>query len=263
MEIWMIVAISFGVAVFVLLTVLIISVIVKKRKPENADISYIKSLLPGVNCGACGREYCAKFAKDIVENKAKAEECPLLSFENRAKIDGDFRGDAIANVKQVAVIKCKGGKKCPSVYEYTGAKSCQSQNKLQSGCKSCPYACLGCGDCAKACPFSAISVTERGVAYVDPEICTGCGNCVLTCPNKLIELIPYTQRVVIGCNNQDDTPGENFSCKVGCNKCNHCVEICPTGAISMENGVPVINEEKCIHCYKCVRVCPNHCITRI
>jgi len=255
------IVLALGVSIFI--TIALISLIAKKKKNNSATVDMISKWLPGVNCGACGREYCSWLAKDIAEGKAKAESCPLVSFENKAKIDGAFRGDVLANVKQIAVVACKGGKDCPNKYDYVGTNSCYNQDKLQSGCKTCEYACLGCGDCAKSCPFDAIKITNKGVAFVDPEVCVGCGNCVLTCPNNLIKLIPYTQRAVIACNNKDKTPGQDFGCKVGCVHCNHCIEICPTDAISIKDGVPVIDENKCINCYKCVRVCPNHCITRL
>lgn len=55
--------------------------------------------------------------------------------------------------------------------------------------------CTGCSDCARACPFTAITMLERpltdvgygpmpdvGLASIDPLLCTGCGNCVSVCP---------------------------------------------------------------------------------
>jgi ferredoxin len=47
--------------------------------------------------------------------------------------------------------------------------------------------CDGCGACADACPFQAITVD--GHAAVVWEKCMGCGVCVSRCPNQAISLI--------------------------------------------------------------------------
>jgi Fe-S-cluster-containing hydrogenase component 2 len=41
----------------------------------------------------------------------------------------------------------------------------------------------------------------------------------------------------------------------GCTQCRKCVEYCTLGAISLENGRPVIDEKKCLKCSGCVEVC--------
>lgn len=42
-----------------------------------------------------------------------------------------------------------------------------------------------------------------------------------------------------------------------CIKCGSCANICPVGAITMnENGQPVINKEICIQCCACQNTCP-------
>jgi ferredoxin len=43
--------------------------------------------------------------------------------------------------------------------------------------------CAGCGDCAEACQFKAISVSHNK-AVVDPELCMGCGVCLSKCKEK-------------------------------------------------------------------------------
>ena len=41
-----------------------------------------------------------------------------------------------------------------------------------------------------------------------------------------------------------------------------CKEVCPKGAISLENGRSVIDQEKCIKCGKCQTVCPYNAIIK-
>ena len=41
-----------------------------------------------------------------------------------------------------------------------------------------------------------------------------------------------------------------------------CVEVCPKGAISIENGKSVIDRDKCIKCGKCKAICPYDAIAR-
>lgn len=52
--------------------------------------------------------------------------------------------------------------------------------------------CNGCGDCVKACPYSALSL-ENGKAALSPLACTGCGICVPSCPVKGIEIRNFTR----------------------------------------------------------------------
>src|SRR5512142_834316 len=47
--------------------------------------------------------------------------------------------------------------------------------------------CTGCGSCAGACPYGAISFPE-GVAVVSAERCQLCGACVSACDINALEL---------------------------------------------------------------------------
>jgi heterodisulfide reductase subunit A-like polyferredoxin len=48
--------------------------------------------------------------------------------------------------------------------------------------------CAGCGECAGACQFAAISVDD-GFACIDVATCMGCGVCVAHCPQEAIGLV--------------------------------------------------------------------------
>jgi len=51
--------------------------------------------------------------------------------------------------------------------------------------------CAKCYKCIEACPYTAISVNEKGSLVVDLIRCRGCGTCAAICPSKAIELTYY------------------------------------------------------------------------
>ena len=51
------------------------------------------------------------------------------------------------------------------------------------------------------------------------------------------------------------------SCEYGCLGLGSCVKACPQGAITVENGVAVVNPRKCIGCGLCTKICPRGLIT--
>jgi UDP-glucose 4-epimerase len=46
--------------------------------------------------------------------------------------------------------------------------------------------CEGCGECAEACMFGHITLTD-GKPFFSDE-CKGCGFCALACPNQAISI---------------------------------------------------------------------------
>ncbi|MBA3046141.1 MAG: 4Fe-4S binding protein [Candidatus Thermoplasmatota archaeon] len=46
-----------------------------------------------------------------------------------------------------------------------------------------------------------------------------------------------------------------------CVGCGLCVDVCPNGAIKMEDGIAVIDADACIDCEVCVGECPNGAIS--
>lgn len=258
-----IILIAVGLIVVGTLITLLVSYILHKKQGLSAEENYVRNLLPGIDCGACGCKTCAEFAKKVSVYEKNCDECKVNTFANREKLKRHFEKPLDANIKNVAFIKCKAGNRCEDKYNYLGEQSCQACEKLHSGKKACKAACLGCGDCASICPFNAIKINENGVAVVDATRCTGCEKCVASCPNNLITMIPATQRVAVVCNNTFDDAGIVKSCSVACTRCEICVKTCPVNAISMQNGLPVVDPLKCINCGRCVAACPTKVISKL
>ncbi len=48
--------------------------------------------------------------------------------------------------------------------------------------------CVACGECAKACPKTAVSIHKGCYAVVDYTVCVGCGICGKNCPTGAIRV---------------------------------------------------------------------------
>lgn len=250
--------------VIVILFIVLISIMTATNKKLNKNAEIIRELLPGLNCGKCGRKNCAKFAADISNGKTSASECPyVVGSKNYLKINKLVKRERKVHFDNIALVKCKGGKDCQNKFIYNGDETCACKDLVHSGEKTCPYACLGCGDCVKSCDYGAISISDKGCAVVDPYKCVGCGECLHSCPNKLITLVPSDKFVEVICKNSSEDSAITRNCKISCLHCEACVVACPYGAIQMVGGLPNIDHSKCRRCGKCVAACPNHVISRI
>ena len=52
-------------------------------------------------------------------------------------------------------------------------------------------------------------------------------------------------------------------CNYGCLGFGSCAEVCPEQAISIQNGVAVVNRNRCVSCGLCVKACPRGLISLI
>ena len=125
--------------------------------------------------------------------------------------------------------------------------------------KTCTFACIGLGNCTRACKFDAIHIVE-GIAQVDRSKCVGCGACADACPKSIIKLLPASQRVEPGCSNKDKGAKVMKMCDFGCIGCMKCQRECPADAIKVIDNLAVVDNDKCVKCGHCADVCPRQVI---
>ena len=161
----------------------------KFKVEEDPRIDTVESILPGANCGGCGKPGCRGFAEATV--KATSLDglfCPVGGAETMTKVAVALGMEVTAQTPQIAVVRCNGT--CDHrqrTSQYDGYKSCAIEHSLYRGETDCTFGCLGCGDCVTACPFDAIHMDENGLPVVSEEKCVACGACVKACPRNIIE----------------------------------------------------------------------------
>ncbi len=228
---------------------------------EDPKIGLIREALPGANCGGCGFAGCDAFAAAVVKGEADVSGCPVGGSACAMNI-GEIMGVKVeAHERRTAYIKCDGDcNKTLFRYDYKGINDCTAVQMLAGGgSKSCKFGCLGNGSCVRACQFGAINIVD-GIAQIDPEKCTECGMCVKTCPRSLIELVPVSKAVRVGCNSLDNGKFVRANCKVGCISCKMCEKACEFDAIHVENQLAKVDYDKCTLCGACVAKCPTNAI---
>ncbi len=219
----------------------------------------IRECLPGVNCSACSYPSCDEYAKAI-QNGEKTNLCIPGGDESARKIS-EVTGTKFQDVKeQSAYVACSGNcDVAPNKYDYVGVETCAACSILSRGEKACDYACLGYGDCIKACNYDAIHIIN-GVAKVDKSKCVGCGLCVNQCPHHLIHIIPQENETIVTCSNKNKGLVTRQVCKVGCIGCKRCEKACISNAIKVEDNLAKIDYSKCTNCKACVKECPTNAI---
>ncbi len=140
-----------------------------------------------------------------------------------------------------------------------------------ANCGGCGYP--GCGGCASAivagnAPVNACPVGGAGVAAKIGEIMgvqaeagepkaafVKCGG---TCEKAKSK---YEYMGIDDCGMANQLVGGGAkSCAYGCLGLGSCKKACAFDAISIVDGVAVIDKDKCVACGKCVSACPKHII---
>ncbi len=233
------------------------------RVEEDQRAVEIRACLPGVNCGACGYAGCDDYAKALAGGGVKTNLCIPGADDTAAAISAILGVEAEDVVEQVAVVHCNGTCEATSKKAlYDGISTCRAASMVYGGPDACRFGCLGCGDCAEACPVSAICMKD-GIARIDRRTCIGCGLCVKTCPKGIISLIPQVSAVANLCSNEDKGAVARKVCTHACIACKKCEKNCPHGAITVVNNLAVIDYAKCTGCGACVEGCPTHCLVTL
>jgi len=143
---------------------------------EDPRVKEIESILPGINCGACGFSGCRGYAEALLEKGVKADCCAPGGEEVAGKLARFLGRELSLKDREVSVLICQGGTGIAlEKYTYQGIKDCRAALLVQNGPKVCPFGCVGLGTCAAVCPFDAITMGEDNLPVIDPHKCTACG----------------------------------------------------------------------------------------
>lgn len=140
-----------------------------------------------------------------------------------------------------------------------------------NNCGGCGFA--GCDALAKAiaegkapvnaCPVAGSESAKKigsvmGVDSEETERMTAFVKCGGTCDKTEIK---YNYYGISDCRKLALIPGNGDKmCSYGCMGHGSCVNECPFDAIHIEEGVAVVEKEKCKACGKCISVCPKNLI---
>ena len=145
-------------------------------------------------------------------------------------------------------------------------------------CGACGFA--GCGACGDAIVTKKESPTICPVCndQTKEDIAEMLGRKIVKDPNqikliakvhcagskKYLKLRAEKYNGYPSCAVENITGGGTKACTYGCLGHGDCVKVCPVEAIAMNSdGLPVVDEQKCISCEKCVLECPRSIIKMV
>ncbi|KWW28749.1 MAG: ferredoxin [bacterium P3] len=252
-----------------LFAVLLYFVAQKFKVDENPLIDEIAEVLPGANCGGCGKAGCRALAEAFArQGNMDGLKCPAGGDAVAQKVAALLGCVTESAEPMVAVVRCRP---ChvgdQALTRYDGLKDCSFAHSLYTGASGCSFGCLGLGSCVEACQFGALTIDPAThTPVVDEDACTACGACVKTCPRGVIELRAkgrQNRRVFVGCVNKEKGAQARKTCDNACIGCGKCEKVCPFDAVHVDNNLAYIDFSKCKSCRKCVAECPTGAIQSV
>lgn len=237
------------------------------RVAEDPRVAQILAILPGSNCGACGVAGCRTFAEKLTAGEVVVSGCVsggVSVVQKLAELMGVEQPTDIH--KKIAAVHCwaKSGQR-KILARYSGAMTCRSADLVAGGGLMCRYGCLGYADCVPVCPFDAIKM-EQGLPVIDPDRCTSCALCVAACPRQIIDIIPFTKRVIVACSSRDSGAVTRKNCPVGCIACKMCEKEAPE-IFKLSDNLARIDynrlDEAGAECEVAINKCPTKCIVKL
>lgn len=139
-----------------------------------------------------------------------------------------------------------------------------------ANCGSCGYA--GCSAYAEAvvkgeAPVNGCTVGKAAVARevgeimgVEAEEIKEYTARVMCAGDRASVVYKFEYKGIKDCVAAAKFAGGAKKCESGCLGLGRCVSVCPFGAISIKNGIAVVDEKLCQACGKCLKSCPKNLI---
>jgi heterodisulfide reductase subunit A len=118
----------------------------------------------------------------VDEDKFVLERHPKLD-PMATKRDGVYAAGTVIGPKDIQTTTAEAEGAAMKVVNFLSAARVIEPNKAFL---AVPERCDGCGECAKVCPESAITIVD-GKPVVNEIMCTGCGACIPACPTGALD----------------------------------------------------------------------------